>query len=350
MFKIFLLLTGILSLKTVIDSGEFKKIEPHFDGNCNAIYGLEGPEDIIILNDSTAIISADPRRKTLSETTSLYSYEEKDNNSNQGSIFLYDLISNKLINLTSNIDFEFHPHGIASYKNLNGELFISAINHTSSGHYIEVFIFRDNKLEPINKITGSLLISPNDITMINESQFYITNDHGSKGLTGKMIEDYLQLSKSNLVFYNGNNFKIIIDDLQYANGVNISNDGNQVYIAETIGKNITIYNRDNLSNELSLIKSIYVNSGVDNIEIDDQGDLWIGSHPKLFDFVKHAKNPKNISPSQVVKISIDDYSINEVYLNDGQELSGSSVAAFHNNNLLIGAVFENKFLHCFLNE
>ena len=67
--------------------------------------------------------------------------EEKNNNSNQGSIFLYDLISNKLINLTSNIDFEFHPHGIASYKNLNGELFISAINHTSSGHFIEVFIF-----------------------------------------------------------------------------------------------------------------------------------------------------------------------------------------------------------------
>ena len=140
MLKIFLLITGLFSLKTVVDSGEFKKIEPHFDGNCNSIYGLEGPEDIIILNDSTAIISADPRRKSLSKTTSLYSYEEKNNNSSQGSIFLYNLISNELINLTSDIEFEFHPHGIASYTNLEGQLYVSAINHTSNGHFVDIFI------------------------------------------------------------------------------------------------------------------------------------------------------------------------------------------------------------------
>ena len=89
MLKIFLLITGLFSLKTVVDSGEFKKIEPHFDGNCNSIYGLEGPEDIIILNDSTAIISADPRRKALSKTSSLYSYEDKDDNSIGGDLGLY---------------------------------------------------------------------------------------------------------------------------------------------------------------------------------------------------------------------------------------------------------------------
>jgi len=350
MLKILLLLGGLFSLKTVIDSGEFKKINPHFDGNCSEVYGLEGPEDIIIINDSTAIVSADPRRKILSETKTFYAYEQKNSNSNQGSIFLYNLISNELINITENISFEFHPHGISSYRNNEGDLYISAINHTSKGHYVEVFILKNNQLEPINKVTGSLLISPNDIVMISENQFYITNDHGSKKLTSKMIEDYLQLSRSNLIFYNGNDFEIIIKDLQYANGVNISDNGEQVYIAETIGKNVSIYNRDKASNKLHLLKSIDIDSGVDNIEIDIDGNLWIGSHPKLFDFVKHAKNPKNLSPSQVIKISMDDYSIHEIYLNNGKELSGSSVAAFHKNNLLIGAVFENKFLHCFLNE
>ena len=100
MLKIFLLLGGVFSLKTVIDSGEFKTINPHFDGSCSEIYGLEGPEDIIIINDSTAIISADPRRRILSETKTFYSYEKKDSDSIQGSIFLYNLISNELINMT----------------------------------------------------------------------------------------------------------------------------------------------------------------------------------------------------------------------------------------------------------
>ena len=350
MLKIFLLLGGIFSLKTVIDSGEFKTINPHFDGSCSEIYGLEGPEDIIIINDSTAIISADPRRKILSETKTFYSYEKKDSDSIQGSIFLYNLISNELINMTENINFEFHPHGISSYRDVKGDLFISAINHTSIGHFVEVFIFKNNQLEHINKITDHLLISPNDIVMLNKNQFYITNDHGSKKFLGKMIEDYLQLSRSNLVFYNGSDFNIVVDDLQYANGVNISNDGDQIYVSETIGKTILIYNRDKISNKLYLLKSIDVDSGVDNIEVDNKGNLWIGSHPKLFDFVKHAKEAGNLSPSQVIKISMDDYSINEIYLNDGQDLSGSSVAAYHQNNLLIGAVFENKFLHCFLNE
>ena len=159
-----------------------------------------------------------------------------------------------------------------------------------NGHSVDIFILKNNQLEPINKITDILLVSPNDIAMINENQFYVTNDHGSKSLTGKMIEDYLQLSRSNLVFYNGNNFKIIIDDLQYANGVNISYDRNEVYIAETIGKKISIYQRDSSTNNLDLIKSLYVNSGVDNIEIDNKGNLWIGSHPKLFDFVKPILN------------------------------------------------------------
>ena len=42
--------------------------------------------------------------------------------------------------------------------------------------------------------------------------------------------------------------------------------------------------------------------------------------------------------------------IEEVYLNDGGELSGSSVAATWENNLLIGPVLEDHFLHCRYNK
>ena len=90
---------------------------------------------------------------------------------------------------------------------------------------------------------------------------------------------------------------------------------------------------------------------MDNIELDKEGNLWIGSHPKLLTFTRHAKNSDIFSPSQVFKVSLgDENQVEEVYLNDGGELSGSSVAATWENNLLIGPVLEDHFLHCRYNK
>ena len=62
----------------------------------------------------------------------------------------------------------------------------------------KVFILKNNQLEPINKVTGSLLISPNDIVMISENQFYITNFLWEKSIPGRrdnksFIEYYNQI-------------------------------------------------------------------------------------------------------------------------------------------------------------
>ena len=134
---------------------------------------------------------------------------------------------------------------------------------------------------------------------------------------------------------------------RYANGINVSGDGNILYVAETVGKKISEYAIDKNSNELTFITSTYINSGVDNIELDKEGNLWIGSHPKLLTFTRHAKNSDIFSPSQVFKVSLGDKNrVDEVYINDGGKLSGSSVAAVWKNNLLIGPVLEDHFLHC----
>jgi arylesterase/paraoxonase len=44
------------------------------------------------------------------------------------------------------------------------------------------------------------------------------------------------------------------------------------------------------------------------------------------------------------------HQIDEVYLNRGEALSGSSVAAMYQDRLLIGSVFEKKFLDCRLDR
>ena len=55
----------------------------------------------------------------------------------------------------------------------------------------------------------------------------------------------------------------------------------------------------------------------------------------------------------MIRLSIKgngDHISKEVYMNMGDELSGSSVASVYNNMLLIGAVFEDHFLLCHLGE
>ena len=94
---------------------------------------------------------------------------------------------------------------------------------------------------------------------------------------------------------------------------------------------------------------VEIGIGGDNIEIDTKGDIWIAAHPQLLKFVGHAADSSKLSPSQVLRIkqnSYGDYIVEEMYLNDGKELSGSSVAAVMENRLLIGAVFEPRFLDC----
>ncbi len=64
----------------------------------------------------------------------------------------------------------------------------------------------------------------------------------------------------------------------------------------------------------------------------------------------HLDDPKNVkSSSQVLKIRMQEghksWVITEPYANDGSTISGSSVAVYHEQQILIGTVYD-KLLHC----
>ena len=342
---IFILAVGFI-MRTMYDAGEFKTLEPHYSGNCFSVDGVVGAEDITFLKNGTALISSDDRRSRMNGSLT------------QGTIYQYrpKAKDHKLVNLRPELDTGFHPHGISVYEDPDGKIFLAVVNHHSSGlfyssggHSIELFRYEVDSLFHIRSVSGPLMISPNDIVMVNRDQFYVTNDHGSSSRIEQTFEEYLQLRRSNALFYDGKEFRVVASGLAFANGINIKNDGSLLYIAETIGKQLSIFSRDKNTNDLDLIESIDFNSGVDNIEIDSGGNLWIGSHPKMYTFSRHINDSTVLSPSQVYKVSLDhsnNYTIKEVYLNLGEELSGSTVAAVYDSTILIGSVFESYFLDC----
>ena len=147
------------------------------------------------------------------------------------------------------------------------------------------------------------MVSPNDVVLISEYQFFVTNDHGSSSKLGQTLEKYLQLKKSNVLFYDGMNFGVAATGLGFANGINISDDGTILYVAETIGKQLSVYDINKMTNNIDKKTSIDFNSGIDDIEIDHEGKLWIGSHPKVYTFSRHMKDSMVLSPSQVYRFS-----------------------------------------------
>jgi arylesterase/paraoxonase len=330
-------------LDTIRHAGEFKKLKPHFNGQCKKISGATGAEDITIHPQTgVAFISANDRRAILAGEQT------------QGAIYSYDLKAESpaLKNLTSAFNQKLHPHGISLYLGENGPTSLFVVNHRPDGEFIEIFDYRASTLVHRESIRGELMTSPNDVVAVGPRSFYATNDHGNISALGKTVEEYLRLARSYVLYYDGNAFQKAAEDISYANGINTSHDGKTVYVAACLGLKINVYDRDMASGVLTLKEDIPLGTGVDNIELDAEGNLWVAAHPQLLTFTRHAKEASQISPSEILKINFmpnGDYKIDQIYLNAGQEISGSSAGAVFANKLLIGSVFEPHFLLCEMN-
>lgn len=341
-----MVLVGLV-IKTFYDAGEFREIRPHFNGQAEVIGGVLSSEDITIHPQSAmAFISSDDRRAH---------HPGSKTRARQGAIFGFELRSSdpRLKNLTADFNKELNPHGISLWTAADGALSVFVVNHRRDGHFVEIFDYRDGKLIHRKSVSGSLMHSPNDVLAVGDNTFYVTNDHGSTTELGRMFEDYLQLARSYVLFFDGDNFRKVAEGFAYANGINMSPDGQTVYVAATVGQKIYVFDRDRTTGDLSQRTVIEAGTGVDNIETDSRGNLWIGSHPKLLTFVKHSKDPAVLAPSQVIKVEEmagGNYEVSEIYMSNGRPLSASSVAAVFKNYLLIGAVFEERFLLCTLAE
>jgi arylesterase/paraoxonase len=181
----------------------------------------------------------------------------------------------------------------------------------------------------------------------------VTRDHGYSSKWGRRLEEYLHLKKSSVLYYDGQEFRVVAEGLAYANGINASPDGLLLYVAATLEGKIRVYSRDPEDGALSLQDEVFLNTAVDNIEVDEEGVLWVGAHPKPLDFLEYSQNAKALSPSQVLRVALQEggtYHVKQVHLSDGRYLSGSSVAAKWRQHLLIGSVFDRRFLICRLEE
>lgn len=325
---------------TLSSTGYFRTIEPHFEGDVVQKIEVVGAEDMTIARDGKfLLISSDDRAS------------RKKGNPKQGGIYWMDLeeagkapFEVKLISQ----DFKkpFFPHGFSLLQLDSANYKLWVINHVEGKHSIEVFRLRGDSLTYVETLKDEKMISPNDILAVGENEFYFTNDHVYMSKMGTLAEGYLGLKAANVVHFNGEEHKLAAEGIAYANGINWDAERQLLYVASARGFLVKVYKVET-DGSLTFVEDIDCETGVDNIEVDEQGDLWIGAHPSLMAYTAYANFEEDIAPSEVLKLNYrgrGDYTLQSLYINDGSQVSGSSVAVNYSDYLFVGNVMDEYFL------
>ena len=149
----------------------------------------------------------------------------------QGHIYLFDFNQpeknvNKLIIQSDTLDLEaFGPHRMDIYEDLEKcNVKVYVVNHAEKIDSVEVFQYhRSNpqKLIHLDKIVDDKFICLNDITVMDENRFYITNSmkYCHSRFAVAMTEYVLKLKTASIVYYDhgrstmwlmGNHFLMVL--------------------------------------------------------------------------------------------------------------------------------------------
>lgn len=323
-------------------AGVFAELEPTGLNECRRVDIAPGTEDVTIdAERNMAFVSAADRR-------AWFNAEGDEEVNPKNGIYALALDGSDAARRISPAMENFLPHGISLWRGPNGARRLFVVNHPPSGEQIvEIFaVDADGALTHLESVSFEAMHSPNDVLAVGPRAFYATNDRGYTEGFLSMLEAYMALPFSSLVYYDGENGRIIEDGLTYANGINQSADGETVYVAEFLKRRIAAYDRDPETGALKKRRTWKVNTGPDNIEVAQDGALWIAGHSKVFDFLAHAEDESEIAPSHVIRLDPETGETRDVFISTGGEINGSSVGAVFDDTLIVGAVFDGHVIVC----
>ncbi len=250
----------------------------------------------------------------------------------------------------------FAPSGLSLYTPATGPKLLFVTSRTRPGsHYVQIFEQSSTgAFAPRETIRDSLLWSPTAIVAVGPRQFYVVNQLGFKRAFengGKVTPgDQMRGNMSTVVYYDGEQMKIVAGRLSLASGIAISPDGRTVYVSESARGRIATFERDIASGALKRTENIDVPGSPRNLTIDQDGTLWVGNHPHAMPFMDFLQDSENRAPTQILKVTPGakpDKQVEEIYVNDGAELSAGTTAAPRSSDQFVASSrTDRKLLSC----
>jgi arylesterase/paraoxonase len=323
---------------TLADAGVFRALTPHGFEQCTRVE-VKGSEDLVF-DAATGLVlisSADFRALERGDGTN-------------GAIVAWSPSSPAPPTPVPH-DFKgaLHPHGLALWPLEGGGRRLFVVNHpTRASSTVETFdLVEGPALKHVRTVEAAAFISMNDVAPVGPEAFYVTLDAGTRaGTVGRLAETFLGLPWAGVGYFDGKTATVVASDLRYSNGIAVSADGATVFVSESTGHRLLAYARDVATGALTLRAQHREPAGLDNLSFDATGALWVGAHPKLLDFLGHARDAAKPSPSQVLRATFDAkaarFEVKDVGVDDGARLSGSSVALpLGGGRVLVGSVFSH---------
>ncbi len=337
------LAAGFLGFRFAARFGLFNRVQPHFEGACVRAPNLPGAEDMAVDRAARRVwVSSDDRRK----------------HGGRGAIYLMPLdgfqSAPMRIDVTLGRPKDFHPHGISLWTGPDGTQTLFAVNHPGGAERSRVEIFdvdASGLLKHRSSVPADAYPRLNDVAGAGRDAFYATVESVHK--RDSWLERAALLTREesgSVVFWKAGKFRRVASGLNFANSIALTTGGDTVYVTGTFGKDLRIYHRNPDTNDLNLREVVYLGSAPDNIDVAEDGRIWIAAHPKLSQLLAHMTNAPVTAPSQVLLVERDPSGqggdVHQVYLSSGEDLSAASVAIADGDRIILGGILDDHALVC----
>ncbi|KAL1953360.1 hypothetical protein VTO42DRAFT_2981 [Malbranchea cinnamomea] len=245
-------------------------------------------EDVdLIETKGVAILACDPGRDKYNTVMGIY----RPGSLPKAKLWAYDYAKDskdttalKEVDLVD-FDGDFHTLGVA-YHEPSSTLFV--VNHSNNGSRIEAFTLDLAARQPVARhkrtIKHPLIHTPNSLAVINENEFYVTNDHHFLTREHRLlavVETYLAIPGGSVVHVNlATDTYRKVARLPFANGVGFVN-STTLAVASSSKTAVYLYDVNPATRDLSFRSLVRVPFAPDNLRTDKNGKLLIAGHPHL---------------------------------------------------------------------
>lgn len=325
--------------------GAFRQIEPHFAGNCAPLPLEASGEDLTVDRERGYVYVSYLDRQSL---------VKGDGANVQGTVMRIDLNRTPLAVEDALLDKPAHlrPHGLSLYVDGAGKRTLLAINHPvnrgTEPELVEAFDeVAPGEFRHRETFASPLFNSPNDLAAVGPRQFYVANDKPMTGGLAAVLQQF-GVGASPLTYFDGTTARVAAGDIASGGGINVSADGTTLYVSETSGQRLRVLARDPADGSVAERARIALPTSPDNVDVAADGSLWVTGHANTVKLIQHFVNGSP-APTQVLRVvpgQGDAATINEIYLNAGEQISAGSVGVTYGKKLLIGSITSRQVLVC----
>ncbi|WP_339668102.1 hypothetical protein [Dasania marina] len=351
------LLAGVVAGWSYWQLDGFRSVTPKSAGSCQMINGVGAAADMAFNYRRGVGFMAVYDRLGVLQADSSQGLSSQGGQANGDIVVLNSQqlpSSYSIKNLPGLIDFK--PVGISLYSasgdNSDNQGRLYVVNNRATGQdTIEVLTLAAGNQPVFAKtLKNDLFQRAIDVAVVGYDQFYVLTGPPPASLLGRYKAMMGVGPKSTLLYYDRGVIKTVLDQHHFLSSVAATADGHRVYVADAKGRRVINYKRDLLSGELSYSAEVVLAAAPEQIQIDDNSDLWVVGALRPLDYLRHimSKGLKS-SASELYYIAADNDLLAEPVVKMtslGFEQSAMSSAVKLGGQVLVGSITARNIQLC----